>query len=156
MSAPHWYRDREALVFVALRYMPWLAVLNLVWELAQLPLYTIWTDGTRTEIAFAVFHCTLGDILIGIGALALALTLTGARALADWRWSRIAMLLVLLGMGYTVFSEWLNITLLRWTYSELMPTVGFGEMQIGLSPLLQWIVLPPLVLRLARRRLTPA
>jgi hypothetical protein len=64
-----WYCDRDALKLIACRYLPWLAVLNLVWEIAQLPLYTIWNDGTRTEIAFAVLHCTLGDILIGMAAL---------------------------------------------------------------------------------------
>lgn len=46
MNGQPWYRDREALEFVALRYLPWLAVLNLLWEIAQLPLYTIWTSGT--------------------------------------------------------------------------------------------------------------
>jgi len=146
-----WYRDREALEFVALRYLPWLAVLNLVWEIAQLPLYTIWNDGSRTEIAFAVLHCTLGDILIGMAALALALTLTWGRALADWRWSGIAMLLVLLGVSYTLFSEWLNTSLFRWTYSALMPTLKLGGIEIGISPLAQWLVIPLLALYFARR-----
>jgi len=42
-------------------------------------------------------------------------------ALAHWHWTRIAALTVLIGVGYTVFSEWMNITLLRsWTYAELL------------------------------------
>ena len=146
-----WYRDREALAFAALRYLPWMAVLNLLWEIAQLPLYTIWTEGARAEIAFAVFHCTLGDILIGAAVLALALTLTGARAPVQWRWGRIATLMVLFGVGYTVFSEWLNTTLARWTYSPFMPTLNLGEIKIGLSPLAQWIVVPSLALYFSRR-----
>jgi hypothetical protein len=150
MSEPLWYRDRKALGLIALRYLPSLAVLSLAWEIAQLPLYTIWTEGTRAEIAFAAVHCTLGDILIGMAALALSLMLTRARAPADWQWGRITILLVILGSGYTVFSEWLNTTLSRWTYSALMPTLNLGGIEIGMSPLAQWLVVPPLALYLAR------
>lgn len=151
MNEQLWYRDRQALAFVALRYLPWLAVLNLLWEIAQLPLYTIWISGTRTEIAFAVFHCTLGDILIGMAAFALVLMITRASALVDWGWNRIVIQLVLLGTGYTVFGEWLNTTLFRWTYSALMPTLKLGGIEIGMSPLAQWFVVPPLALYLSRR-----
>ena len=41
-------------------------------ETAQLPLYTIWSTGTRLEILFAIIHCTAGDLLITVLALALA------------------------------------------------------------------------------------
>ena len=37
---------------------------NLAWETLQLPLYTIWTTGTAQEQAFAVVHCTGGDLLM--------------------------------------------------------------------------------------------
>jgi hypothetical protein len=36
-----WFRDREAWAFIACRYLPWLAGLNLASEALQLPLYTI-------------------------------------------------------------------------------------------------------------------
>jgi hypothetical protein len=150
MSQPLWWRDREALALLALRYFPWFAALNLMWETAQLPLYTIWTDATYGEIAFAVFHCTLVDVLIGATALAITLTLTRTRAPEDWRWVRIAILLVLLGAAYTAFSEWMNTTLLRWAYSALMPTLNLGGIKIGLSPLAQWVVVPLLALYLTR------
>ena len=39
-------------------YMVASAILHLVWELLQLPLYTIWRTGTAREIAFSVLHCT--------------------------------------------------------------------------------------------------
>lgn len=35
------------------RYLLFIAVANFVWEMVQLPLYAIWTDGTSREIAFA-------------------------------------------------------------------------------------------------------
>ena len=47
------------------RYLAVMVLGNLAWEIAQLPLYTIWRTGTFGEKAFAVLHCTGGDLLIG-------------------------------------------------------------------------------------------
>jgi hypothetical protein len=147
-----WYSDQAARRLIARGYLPRLAALNLAWEVAQLPLYTLWTEESLAYKTFAVLHCTLGDALIGAASLALALILGRERALPTWRWRRIIALMLVLGPGYALFSEWLNTTLFRWTYSELMPTLDLPGVRIGLSPLLQWLVLPPLALHLATRR----
>ena len=34
------------------------AGLHLLWEILQMPLYTVWQSGTINEIAFAILHCT--------------------------------------------------------------------------------------------------
>ena len=48
------------------------------------------------------------------------------------------------------FSEWLNLVIRKsWQYSELMPVVPIVD--VGLSPLLQWVLLPPASLWVARR-----
>ena len=148
-----WYADRAALRFIALRFAPLLGALNLVWEVAQLPLYTLWQDATPAFKAYAVVHCTLGDVLIGTFALALALLVTRAGGPRAWRWGAIAALTVAVGLGYTVFSEWLN-TVVRdgWAYAAAMPTVRIGGFEVGLSPIGQWLVVPPLALLLARGR----
>ena len=151
MQMQAWYLDREARTLILLRYLPWLAGLNLAWEIAHLPLYTLWNHATPAYLAFSVAHCTLGDAAIGSLALALALVATRAQSPAQWRWARIAVLTVLAALSYTVFSEWMNTAWLgSWAYSEWMPLVGLPGFEIGLSPLLQWIILPPLALRLAR------
>jgi len=99
-------------------------------------------------MAFAVVHCTLGDVLIGASALLVALILLRAGGLASWPWRRLA---ALLGAGYTVFSEWMNTAILgSWAYAASMPRIELGAVTIGLSPLLQWLVLPPLALYLMR------
>jgi len=147
-----WFRDRDSLAFIGAGYLPWLASLSLVWEALQAPLYTIWTVAPTGFIVFAIVHCTFGDILIGSAALVLALIVGREGPMPTWRWRRIVVTVLLLGLSYTVFSEWLNTTLSRWTYSELMPTVRAGSVEIGLSPLLQWAALPPLALWLGRRR----
>jgi hypothetical protein len=147
-----WFRDREAWVFVARRYLPWLAGLNLAWEALQIPLYTIWTEASAGYIAFAIFHCTLGDVLIGTASLALALIFWREGRIVHWRWRRIVVLMLVLGPGYTIFSEWLNTALFRWSYSGLMPTLSVAGFRLGVSPLFQWLFLPPLALYLARGR----
>jgi hypothetical protein len=152
-AGPRWYEDRAALRFISLRFAPLLGALNLAWEVAQLPLYTLWQDATPAFRAYAVVHCTLGDVLIGASALAIALLVTGAGSPRAWRWGAIAALTVAIGLGYTVFSEWLN-TVVRdgWAYAGAMPTVRIGGLQVGLSPLAQWLLVPPLALLLARGR----
>jgi hypothetical protein len=53
----------------------------------------------------------------------------------------VAAAAVALGVGYTVFSEWLNTAVRSgWAYSDLMPVVPI--LGTGLSPLAQWLVVP--------------
>jgi len=156
MSAAAWYLDRDARSLIAFGYLPWLGGLNLIWETAQLPLYTLWNEASAGTNAFSVAHCTAGDIAIGGAALIMVLILGRERAVSEWRWRRIAVWTALAGVAYTVFSEWSNTAILgSWAYSELMPVLKVAGIDIGLSPLLQWLVLPPLALVLAgkfRRR----
>ena len=124
-------------------YFSAIALGNLAWEGLQLPLYTIWTTGTAGEQVFAVVHCTGGDLLIAFASLLAALLLAGA---SDWparSFGRVALLAMVLGLAYTGFSEWLNVSVRRsWAYSEWMPVIPLGRLRIGLSPLVQWIVVP--------------
>jgi hypothetical protein len=147
-----WYRDTTARALIVRRFLPWLVSLSLLWELAQLPLYTIWSKESSAYIAFAVVHCTLGDALIGLLSLALALTVTGSRAPRRWPLRSIGLIAALAAVAYTAFSEWMNTVALRsWVYSDLMLRVQLGYIEIGLSPLTQWLVLPPLALYLCCR-----
>jgi hypothetical protein len=47
-------------------YICFIALANFAWEMLYLPLYTIWATGTLGEQAFAVAHCTSGEILIAL------------------------------------------------------------------------------------------
>ena len=136
----------------AIRFIAALGLLNLVWEAAQLPLYTIWRDGTWDEIIFAVAHCTAGDVLIGVFSAGGAFFLAGMRWPQDAR-SRLIFItcFIALGLTYTVYSEWLNVAVRKsWAYSTLMPVIP--PLDTGLSPVLQWIILPMLVFGLALRK----
>lgn len=134
------------------RYFVVVAAGNLVWEFLQLPLYTLWSTDTLGQIIFAALHCTGGDLLIAASTLLGSLLLFGAGwPAAGPAFRRVAVSTILLGVGYTVFSEWLNVSVRgNWAYSELMPVLP--PLGTGLSPLLQWAVVP--VLGFWRARLT--
>jgi hypothetical protein len=87
------------------RYLVMVAVLSLAWEIAQLPLYTLWWQESPAAIAFAVAHCTAGDVIIATITLVLALLLLGDDAWPARRFGQVAAATIAFGVSYTVFSE---------------------------------------------------
>jgi hypothetical protein len=128
------------------RWLLWMLVLNLLWEVLQLPLYTVPPSSIPFYKAYALVHCTVGDGLIAAGIY------VGAALVAGWRWPLDAPdrgLAVLLppGIAYTAYSEWRNVYVTAsWAYDPLMPTLA----GIGIAPLAQWLVLPPVAVWLLR------
>lgn len=111
-------------------------------ESLHLPLYTIWSYGSIGERAFAVVHCTGGDLLIALASLMATLLLVGRREWPNQGFARVAVLTLIFGIAYTGFSEWHYVFVRKsWAYAEWMPVVPVAGV-IGLSPLLQWIVNP--------------
>ena len=101
-----------------------------------------------------VHQATFGDVLIALSAF-----WTAAWAARSRLWflssSRTAWV-IYLGMGVllTVSLEWLATgALQRWTYASEMPVIPWTP--IGVFPLLQWVVVPPLVIWIARRQIGP-
>ncbi len=116
---------------------------HLLWETAHIPLYIIWIEGTWGEIAFAVVHCTGGDVLIAMSSLLLALFVFGSGAWPRARTVPVLLATIVIGVGYTIFSEWLNIVVREaWAYREIMPVIPIID--VGLTPVLQWVVIPTL------------
>ncbi len=129
------------------RYLVASLLLHLAWEILQLPLYTIWHE-PLSKRAFAALHCTLGDLMIAGLSLLAALAIAGKP-----EWPRVGartvwLLLLVIGAGYTVYSEWLNVSVRgSWAYSPLMPTLPL--IGTGLAPLLQWLIVPNAALVIA-------
>lgn len=126
-------------------------VLNLAWEIAHVRLYTLWVDADRLTIAWSLVHCTLGDVAIALTLFALAGI---ALRQTDWPlsspWSGGAIVTVG-AVAFTAWSEWYNVYQIgSWGYTASMPMI----LGIGLSPLLQWLILPPLI-TIAYRALCP-
>ncbi len=114
--------------------------------MAHSPLYADHAEGWR-YVAWTRFHCTLGDVLILLGAF-----WATAALFRSWRWpvtrSRLArVFFTLFGLGYTIWSEWFNASVRdSWAYAPEMPQV----LGIGLSPILQWLVVPTVLLIVLR------
>jgi hypothetical protein len=131
------------------KWAAWAFALNLLWEVGQLPFYSFAPDVGPLEVAWYVIHCTAGDVGIALGSFGVA-----ALATRDLEWPARRPwfgLAIALGAGllWTVQSEWRNVYVSgAWTYAPWMPTIS----GIGLLPMLQWLVLPPLALLAVRRR----
>lgn len=116
-----WYRSRAARGFVLARFVPLLAAGSLLWEIVQLPFYTLWQEGTPQSRAFAVVHCTGGDVLIGTAALLASIMLFARHGWPERGHGAVLGAATFFGVGYTLFSEWLNTQVtMSWQYSETM------------------------------------
>ena len=131
---------------LVVRLIVWGLVFNLIWELAQSPLYADHANGWR-YVAWTRIHCTLGDVLILLGAF-----WATAAIYRSWRWpvtrgNGAAAVFLGCGLLYTAWSEWFNTTVREaWAYAPAMPRV----LGMGLSPLMQWLTLPALLVLIMR------
>ena len=129
-------------------------LLNFPWEILQVPLFAGMASAPYAEAIEGCIQATLGDLLITLLAY-------GAVALAAknrlWNLApsgRQVAAFIGIGLSITALIEWLATHgrwVKSWAYSTSMPLLpGTG---IGLTPLLQWIVVPLLVLWFVRRQL---
>ncbi len=145
-------RLRLWLLFTA-RFFAVFAPFSLIWEFAHMPLYTVWQSGSVKQIIAYGLHCTGGDILIALSALTGAVVLFGRKDWLPQRSTIVFVAMLLFGLGYTIYSEWLNTVVRQsWEYSIWMPVLPpFGT---GLTPVLQWIVIPVVSYVYARKYVT--
>ena len=82
-----------------------------------------------------------GDVIIASLCLGGALVLFGRAGWPEQNYATVAAATIIASLCYTVFSEWLNIEVrAAWAYRDIMPLVPpFGT---GLTPFLQWIIVP--------------
>ena len=116
--------------------------INYVWEIAQSFLFV--GMGSIRAVLWHCFVASLGDgvilcIIHGVG--------WGVFRRADWfARAGASQYGVMLGAGLVIASamEWVAVHVLhRWAYTDLMPVVP--GLDIGVIPVLQMLVLPPLV-----------
>jgi hypothetical protein len=149
LVAVTWQPEFNVAVFAVL--------LNYPWEFLQVPLFDGLADAGHWDAIKGCTVAALGDAVITLVAYGFVAALAGSR-----RWilapsgSQLA-LFVVTGLSITTVIEWLALRGLwveSWSYSPLMPIVpGIG---IGLAQLLQWTVLPLLVVWFVRRQLAAA
>ena len=126
-------------------------LLNYMWEISQAPLYvgmvsmeTIW------------WHCFVAAL--GDGLIVLIIHGVGWLVFGKPGWSahpRAAQIVFLLGSGLAIAIavEWVAVyRLYRWSYTSRMPLIpGLG---IGVTPVLQMLVLPAAIFQIANKWFT--
>ena len=129
-------------------------LLNLPWEILQASLFVGMAEAPFAE---AIKGCTQGTL--GDGVIMLLAYWSVSLFARKRRWilapsGRQLALFIAIGVSITAVIEWLATRghwVGSWTYSKEMPVLP--GLDIGLSPLLQWVVLPLLVVWFVRRQL---
>lgn len=130
-------------------------LLNFVWEMWQVPFFHQINDGPHWDGVLACTRATFGDAGIALFAFwCVALTSRSRKWLLAPTRVQIAIYLVVGLLVTIVFEALATGPLERWRYNAAMPTLPW--LGTGLLPVLQWLVLPPLVLWLARGQLVAA
>jgi hypothetical protein len=126
--------------------------LHFVWEMWQVPFFADMPSTAHWSGVAICSRATLGDAAMAVVAFCGAALYRRSRSwfLAPRGWE----LLIYLGIGLTitVVFEWLATgPLARWSYGPEMPRLPI--LGTGLLPILQWIVVPPVVLWITARQL---
>ena len=131
-------------------------LMSFPWEMLQAPLYVGMAEAPHWSATLNCLVATLGDCVLFLVAFGMT-----AAIFRNRHWIRTATFLQVfwftaIGLTVTVLIEGAAVRGIgwNWQYSALMlrlPLLG-----TGLSPVLQWMILPPLVIRLVRRQLQPS
>lgn len=109
----------------------------------------MWNQNDWSYILYALAHCTLGDLLILLVLYEFIAALCGDRRWHRHSPARRGFAFTILGVCYMALSEIGNVRIRgAWGYTELMPIVPV--IGIGGMPLLQWVLIPPVLIWLMR------
>lgn len=128
-------------------------LLNFPWEVLQAPLFEGMATAPHSAVIGSCLRATLGDTVIVLLAHASVAAVTRRRhwVLAP-SWREVAGFAAV-GVAITTVIEWLATRghwAQTWVYSSAMPLIP--GIEIGLSPLLQWVIVPPIALWFVRRQ----
>ncbi len=152
-------RDLKTVAFSRVLDLPELNValfaffLNFVWEFWQISWFADIATASHLEGVKICTRATFGDVGIAVVAFWAVSLSEGTRSWTINPSRSNVISFILVGVVITVLFEWLATGVLnRWAYVESMPTLPF--LGTGLLPLVQWIVIPPLILWFVRRQLS--
>jgi hypothetical protein len=125
-------------------------LLNFVWEIWQAPLFQGMDELTHFE---ATVHCTkaaLGDVVILLVAFwIIALTARSRGWIIHPKTIQIVGFIAI-GIIITMVFEAVAIHVLnRWQYAMTMPILPI--LGTGIAPILQWLIIPPIIASMMRR-----
>lgn len=125
---------------------------HFVWEMIQVPWFVGMAEASHGSVVWLCIRATGGDVLIFLSSYWLASIMVGNRRWLMEGELKPAVILVATGLVVTIVLEWLATgPLERWVYADSMPIIPL--VNVGLAPLLQWVLLPPLIMWLSRRHI---
>jgi len=120
-----------------------------MWEWVQTPFFTDITDELNIIVWYRI-HCTIGDIMIMGFSIILWSLFKKSNTWFFAPKARDYLAVTLMGASYTAYSEILNVVIREsWGYSELMPMIPGTH--IGIIPIVQWLILPSIILYICAR-----
>ena len=128
-------------------------LLNFPWEFLQVPFFEGMATAEHWQGVKSCTQATIGDAVIMLVAFWCVAAFAGRYWLLRPKFAHIGSL-VAVGEGITIVIEKLAVSgvwVQSWSYSERM----FTAFCIGITPVLQWIVLPPLTIWFCKRQLGP-
>ncbi len=146
---------RNALRWPELPLAGFAFLLNFPWEIIQSPLFEGMSSMPHRNAVQYCTRATFGDVVITVMAfwVAAAASAQGRGWLQQSGRVPIAIF-VTVGLSISIAIEVLatsGLWLEGWTYSAEMPILW--GVNVGLAPVLQWIILPPAAVLLTRRQL---
>jgi len=128
-------------------------LLNFVWEIFQMRFFLGMEESRHSDAVLVCTQATLGDVGIALLAFWVVAWFSGRERGWMLRPSRNQVLgFAALGIIVTIAFEILATRVWgRWAYSEVMPMIPI--LGVGLVPILQWAILPPLIVWFVQRQL---
>ena len=115
--------------------------MNLIWELVQMPLYKDALYDVR-HIAFCALASVADALMVLLLYLAVALIFRNPLWIQHLKWQQIGIVILIGGIG-AVLAEMRHLSLGSWAYADSMPIIPI--VSVGISPFLQFMVLPLLI-----------
>ena len=115
-------------------------VFHFAWEILQAPLFAGMSDARHWTATLFCLKATVGDVVIAAVSFAVAAWLGNTIAWFVNPSRRATAAYIATGVLITVLFEWYAVWEGRWGYSDLMPIIPL--LRVGLSPVLQWVLVP--------------
>jgi len=126
-------------------------LLNFIWEIWQVPLFQSMDNLTHFEATIGCTRAAVGDVVILLVAFWIIALTARSRSWIIQPTTIQVTGFIAIGIVITVVVEAIAIHVLnRWQYATAMPTLPI--LGTGITPILQWLIIPPIIVSLMLRR----
>ncbi len=116
-------------------------LLNAVWEIAHIPLY-VQGIYTWSHILFCLLASVADAIMVMLIYFGFAIIYKNAFWIQNLNPNKVVFLMLTGGVG-VILAETRHLSIGTWSYADAMPIIPIVD--VGLSPVLQFMILPLLI-----------